>query len=429
MARIGKTPITRCVPAMHILVSCIGSAGDVHPFLAIGAALRRRGHRVELLTSPYFRERVAAAGLDFTPIGTQADYAEGCANPELWHPRRGFAIAVDLVLRRLREGYEAVRERLTPDTVLVGSSLAWNSRCVQEKTGAPGATIHLAPSLMFSAIDPPVWPGLGWFRHLPARYVRVAQRMAERLAIDPAIQPGLNAFRAQIGLPRARRIVSHWQNSPDLVIGAFPGWFAAPQADWPARSTTTGFARWNAGEGAALDAGLAAFLRSGPAPLGITPGSAMAHGRRFLERALAACSQLGLRAVVVTPFRDQLPPRLPDSAHHVGYAAFDLLLPHVCGFVHHGGIGTLAQCLHAGAPQLIAPFAHDQHDNAARAMRLGVATTVAPNASANTWTRALHGLLNDRRVAEAARHWAQRSRDAAPAETVIAQHIETLRRA
>jgi UDP:flavonoid glycosyltransferase YjiC (YdhE family) len=46
--------------------------------------------------------------------------------------------------------------------------------------------------------------------------------------------------------------------------------------------------------------------------------------------------------------------------------------------VHHGGIGTSAQALAAGAPQLVMPMAHDQPDNAARLERLGVAATLAP---------------------------------------------------
>ena len=59
---------------MHVLISCVGSAGDVYPFIAIGQALRKRGHRVDLLTSPYFRERIESAGLQFAPIGTLDDY-------------------------------------------------------------------------------------------------------------------------------------------------------------------------------------------------------------------------------------------------------------------------------------------------------------------------------------------------------------------
>ena len=47
--------------------------------------------------------------------------------------------------------------------------------------------------------------------------------------------------------------------------------------------------------------------------------------------------------------------------------------------VHHGGVGTTAQTLRAGKPQLITPFAGDQPDNAMRMCRLGVARQLAPN--------------------------------------------------
>ena len=39
--------------------------------------------------------------------------------------------------------------------------------------------------------------------------------------------------------------------------------------------------------------------------------------------------------------------------------------------VHHGGIGTTAQALATGTPQLILPLGFDQKDNAVRVKRLG----------------------------------------------------------
>ena len=46
--------------------------------------------------------------------------------------------------------------------------------------------------------------------------------------------------------------------------------------------------------------------------------------------------------------------------------------------MHHGGIGTSAQALAAGIPQLVRPLAYDQFDNAHRLSRLGVARTLSP---------------------------------------------------
>ncbi|MFC3375536.1 glycosyltransferase [Rugamonas sp. CCM 8940] len=52
------------------------------------------------------------------------------------------------------------------------------------------------------------------------------------------------------------------------------------------------------------------------------------------------------------------------------------LLPQVAALVYHGGIGTLAETLRAGVPQLLVPCAHDQFDNAQRVEALGVGRTL-----------------------------------------------------
>ena len=39
---------------MDIILLPMGSAGDVHPFLAVGLELKARGHAVTVRTSSYF---------------------------------------------------------------------------------------------------------------------------------------------------------------------------------------------------------------------------------------------------------------------------------------------------------------------------------------------------------------------------------------
>ena len=63
---------------------------------------------------------------------------------------------------------------------------------------------------------------------------------------------------------------------------------------------------------------------------------------------------------------------------HAEYAPFSALLPRVAALVHHGGIGTCAQALAAGRPQLVMPMGFDQPDNAARLARLRVASALPP---------------------------------------------------
>ncbi len=410
---------------MRFLVSALGSAGDVHPFVAVAEVLLARGHDVTIIASPTFERTVVRSGATFAPYGTTTDYEALLTRPELWNPRRGARFIIDELLRTLPEAHATTAALATPDTILVGSTLSWGMRLVQERQGLRGATVHLSPACLLSAYETPVVPGVGDVSWMP-RWVRTrAVVAAERFVLDPLIGPRLNAFRTTLGLEPVARIWSRWMHSPDLVVAAWPEWFAATQPDWPPGTRTTGFPIFRDG-GAGLDAGLVAFLEAGAPPVAITPGSAMAHGRAFIAAALDACDARGRRAVVVTPYRDQLPASLSASTHHVAYAPFAELLPRVAALVHHGGVGTSAQALAAGIPQVVAPFAHDQPDNAARLRRLGVASVVKPGAKPAKWHAALGRVLDDRDVAVAVARASERSKAAPPAAAVIATLVERL---
>jgi UDP:flavonoid glycosyltransferase YjiC (YdhE family) len=98
----------------------------------------------------------------------------------------------------------------------------------------------------------------------------------------------------------------------------------------------------------------------------------MAHGGDFFEAAAEASRLLGRRAVFLSGHREHLPSPLPPGVTHFDYVPFSLLLPRCGAVVHHGGIGTSAQALAAGVPQLVLPMNFDQFDNAARLVKLGV---------------------------------------------------------
>jgi rhamnosyltransferase subunit B len=73
--------------------------------------------------------------------------------------------------------------------------------------------------------------------------------------------------------------------------------------------------------------------------------------------------------------------------------------------VHHGGIGSSAQALYAGVPQLVVPSAYDQFDNALRLQRMGVARVVR-NKEPGEFQAQLKALLHSPDVAAACLHWA-----------------------
>ncbi len=111
-------------------------------------------------------------------------------------------------------------------------------------------------------------------------------------------------------------------------------------------------------------------------------------------------TELGLRGVFLTPHFEQLPATLPPSVCWQDYVPLKALLPHVAALVHHGGIGTTAEALRAGTPQLIVPLAHDQFDNAARVVAMGAGASLhATRVTPARMAKALQKVVGNTRVA------------------------------
>src|SRR3954468_14631557 len=56
---------------MRVLLSTIGSRGDVQPLVALGSELRALGHDPMLCVPPDFREWIEGLGMPVTPIGPE----------------------------------------------------------------------------------------------------------------------------------------------------------------------------------------------------------------------------------------------------------------------------------------------------------------------------------------------------------------------
>ncbi len=402
---------------MRVLLAPVGSHGDVHPIIGLGVGLQARGHAVTLIASEVFGGLAARHGFEFAPTMTRAEYEGMLANPDLWHPKRSAGVLFDETLLRkyLPVGYEHIRSRYAPgDTVLVAGPLSLPARIAHEKLGIPLATAHLAPIGIFSAVEPAVYPTIRMRSWWPGALKRFLFWLGERALIDPKVRPELNAFRATLGLPPVRRVLGKWIHSPQLVLGLFPEWFGHPP-DWPEQVRTTGFICYDQADGTPLAAEVEQFLDAGDPPIVFSFGSAMRTGRKYFDAAVGACAALGKRGLLLAKKTDQIPPGLPATILQVDYAPFSAVFPRAAAVVHHGGIGTTAQALAAGVPQIIMPMSFDQPDNAARLRKLGVARTVpAAQFTGATLTAALRELFDDATVPGACAEWKRKMAEGDP---------------
>ncbi|MBI5094041.1 MAG: glycosyltransferase family 1 protein [Candidatus Hydrogenedentes bacterium] len=398
---------------MNIILIPIGSAGDVHPLVGIGRELKRRGHSVTVFTNEYFGALTKSAGLEFAPSASAEDFKRSMEDPRLWHPVHGFEfVARHAYLPLLPIVYRFLEERYIPgQTLVAGSTMAWGARTAQEKLGIPLVALNLQPSIFMSLYETPVYSAMAWISRMPKTLKRGYFHLVDSIT-DRVVAPELNRFRASLGLPPVRRVLREWMHPPLRILGLFPEWFAAPQPDWPSQTQLTNFPLYDVDDIQTMPPDLEAFLNAGPPPVVFTAGSAMKQARAMFDVSAQACGRLGCRGVLVNNFPDQLPAALPPGIMAVSYAPFSQLFRRAAAVVHHGGIGTTAQALAAGVPQLVTPFAHDQFDNASRVIRLGVGEQVFPKSyTIAAVTAALRRLTNDKAVTARATDISARLKD------------------
>src|SRR5262245_57938833 len=139
---------------LDVLLPTIGSAGDVHPVIALGTSLQERGHRATIITNEFFEQQVRDASLGFVALGTIREAEEAIADPRLWHPTKSFACVVErAIVPNIDRLYHIIRERRKPNTVVAASALCFGARIAHEKLGIPLASVHLQPAIVRSVAD------------------------------------------------------------------------------------------------------------------------------------------------------------------------------------------------------------------------------------------------------------------------------------
>jgi rhamnosyltransferase subunit B len=347
-----------------------GTAGDVLPYIWMGRQLRERGHHVTMIWVESFQAAAEAAGLDYQPM-MEAGFEELLRNPALWQPHKGlqvgFAYAGDCMGKYLDAFATRVAREGTPD-MLVAPHINFAARLLREKHRVPLISVVLYPMAFISAYE--IAGGMlaaRWLRLLPVVIRRII--LSTVMPYDRFAMPQVRRQCLEHGVRPPRNLQRDWWLSPDGVLALFPSWYGKRQPDWPANCLQWDFPLEDLSVEKPLPSALAEFLDAGDRPVVFTLGTGNLHSRAFFETAVELCSLLGCRGVFVTRDRSQAPASLPPSICVATYAPFGALLPRVRVFVHHGGIGTLAQCFKAGVPQFIVSMNFDQPDNAERLER------------------------------------------------------------
>jgi UDP:flavonoid glycosyltransferase YjiC (YdhE family) len=402
---------------LRIVLSNIGTFGDINPLIAIALELKQRGHVPVMALPAVYEQKILPLGLEFHAVRPDIDPTNTILVEMVYDIKNGTEHGLrNFLFPALRQTYDDLLDAATKperaDLLLLGE-LNYAGPLVAEVTGIPWASYVLAPLSFFSAFDPPVLPPYPRLaradKAIPGfgRVIRRVARFVSRKWPEPIYE-----LRRELGLPRGANPLFDAKHSPYLVMALFSRVLGIEQKDWPAHTLITGFCYYDADAGnQALPENLEQFLKEGPPPVVFTLGSAavLAAGK-FYEVSAKAAIRLGIRAVLLigTDPRNRLKTALPESIRVAEYAPYSALLSRSAMVVHQGGVGTTAQCLRAGKPMLIMPYSHDQPDNGRRMIRLKVAR-VMQRANYTPWrvARKLKAMLAEPLLVQRARSVAQ----------------------
>jgi vancomycin aglycone glucosyltransferase len=355
---------------MRVLLSTIGSRGDVQPLVALALALRDLEQEVRLCVPPDFRQWIE--GLEM-PVVSNGPEVRGTAKTGTPAAQSTPEERRQMIESWVATQFQTIATAAADCDLIVGATaLQFAAPSIAERMGIPYVFASYCPAVLPSPHHPP--PVLTLLGDRPAAaaadytelWVQDARRWNETWS------PLFNAHRASLGLAPIADVRGH-------VLTERP-WLAADPAlaPWPdaddERIVQTG--AWILRDERPLSSELETFLDRGEPPIYFGFGSNRAPDN-LSQVMIRSARALGRRAIVWRGWADLSLDDQPDCLA-IGEVNQQTLFNRVAAVVHHGGAGTTTAAARAGVPQVLIPQLYDQHYWAQRVDDLGIGAAHPP---------------------------------------------------
>lgn len=358
--------------SLRVVLAAVGSRGDVQPMLALAQALVARGHVPLIAAPPDFESWVRGLGFEFTPLGMDIQaFLAGDADMMTGNPVKGARVFRRFFCDQIPIQVSQLKAACAGADALLWAGLALAGPSVAEHLGLPAFGVIYTTCTVSSDLHPPATIP----RHGMPGWINRTLWVLHALASQRLFGATFNTARGAMGLP-AVRILDHLFDRGNIVFAVDEALFP-PDPAWAGRFPYANFLFFD--DPTRLDAELDAWLADGEPPVyvgfGSMSGQGTDHAGRMIVEALAGT---GLRCIVGAGWAGLGQGKLPPGWRVVRDAPHAELFPRVAAVVHHGGAGTTAQALRAGAPQVILPLVLDQYHHAHRLFVAGLVPRPVP---------------------------------------------------
>lgn len=262
-------------------------------------------------------------------------------------------------------------EKKDPFDAFLGAGFINAGQWVAEILGKPYIRISLSPFSDKEVVLSEMCAQNGTARKTRMFLCRAALRLAGWYHYVTFVNKYLNPVRRRFGLGDYNSTNLFFEPYSALRIALYPAWLV-PASSGSVPIHFTNFPLSDPSSEAVVRRTEAVLNRCGREPLVFVVSSGMSDVLRHIQYAYSLCSLTGVPGVFVHAGSAQFQDHSFKNLSLLEFADLSGLLPRARLVIHHGGIGTIAQSLLAGIPQLVRPAAFDQHDNAMRIARLNV---------------------------------------------------------
>ncbi len=381
----------------EIIFVAFGSLGDINPLLAVAQKMKHT-HTLIFLANEYFRAHITKSGVPFHAVGeveeqlsakeskaSTGETAEGCISR-----------FENIIGKNFERTYKFIEDKINDGKQLIVISHGNLSPAVPacEKFGIPLIITHYAPAHVPHNREDAIMcmTFYGKNEWLLRNITFPVMDFFAQLNFD--IKPAYNKYREQFGLPPLRNYFERlWDritfksqryNSGlhiPLEIALLPKWFSEPLDKSLDSIKFAGFPFY-IDENTTNNQLVGEFIQQHGKPIVFTPGSVVEDVDAFCEQIIPICRKLGSPGIFASRHGkegfDALEKVDDVPLLYLDHADLNYLLPKSRCLIHHGGVGTIAQAIKAGIPQIVRPRMYDQPSNGIRVMMYGLGGSVAP---------------------------------------------------
>ena len=359
---------------MRVLLSTIGSRGDVQPLVALALQLQSAGRDVRMCVPPDFRDWIDGLGIPVVAIGPELRTTASAKAPPTavpLSPERRRQLAEATVATQFQTIAAAAEDC---DVIVAATALQIAAASVAEKQRIPYVFVAYCPIVLPSPHHaPPPLPPLPGQPPAPVAADNRELWLRDGERFTGLFGAALNAHRTSLQLEAISDVRTY-------VFTDRP-WLAADPAlaPWPDDANAVFQpGAWIVADERPLPREAEAFLDAGDPPVYFGFGS-MRASEGLGDVMVEAARALRRRAIVSRGWAALAAASGPDclAVDEINQQA---LFSRVAAVVHHGGAGTTTTAALAGSPQVVIPQLYDQHYWAARVGDLAIGTAHEPGA-------------------------------------------------